>query len=185
MMPDETRAVCGELKKMGIDYIVVGGASIELHYGIGTQDVDVAISMKEFKALPGKLGKNPRFRAIESLGTMTGAEFLLGTKWIDVEFINPLLFSGTKKPDEFIRYVKNYRSKKTAYGPTADASVVWYMRLAVPDWEIYLQKILRDARAGADPSILDDALTIAKAFGTEEKLKPRAQKARQLIRQYA
>lgn len=185
MMPDEVQAVCDELKEMGIDYIVVGGAVIELKHGIGTQDVDVIISMKEFDGLEAKVGKNPRFKAVESLDTLMGAEFLLGTKWIDVEFINPKLFSGKKEPDEFIDYVKNYRSRKTAYGPTADASVVWYMRLAIPDWEVYLQKILRDVRAGASLKMLEDVIEIARVFGAEKELKPRVKKARELIGQYA
>ena len=183
MMPDEIQAVCDELKEMEVDYIVVGGAVIELEYNIGTQDADVIISMSEFKQLEQKILGNPRFKAVDVLDTLIGAEFLLGTKWIDVEFINPKLFSGKKKPDEFIDYVKNYRSKKTAYGYTADASVVWYMRLAISDWEIYLQKILRDVRAGADISILEDVIEIAKVFGVD--LAPRVKKARELVEQYS
>ena len=120
-------------------------------------------------------------RNVEDVGTMAGSEFRVGTRWVDVEFINPRLFSGRSPPDEFFDYVKRHRSERTDVGPCATPAVVWYMRLAVPDWEIYVQKILRDARAGVPEATLDDALAIADRFGVRAVLEPRALRAREMI----
>jgi hypothetical protein len=56
------------------------------------------------------------------------------------------------------------------------------MRLAIPDWEIYVQKILRDVRAGVPEAKLDDVMEIAGVLGTAELLEPRVSKTRETIR---
>ena len=181
MILDDLPVICKELRAAGIDYIVVGGAALERRYPIGTGDVDVVIALRDYPAVLRKLEAHPGVRNVEDVGTMAGCEFRVGTHWTDVEFINPKLFSGRKPPDEFVRYVARYRSEETDLGRVANAEVVWYMRLAIPDWVIYIQKILRDVRAGVPPSLLDKVLEIAKYFGNREEIEPRVREARKKI----
>jgi len=178
---DDLREVCLELKKAGINYIVVGGAAIERHYRIGTLDIDVAVPLKDYKNVLERLAAHPRVRELEDVGTMAGCKFRVGTRWVDVEVINPKLFSGKRPPDHFIDYVKRHRSQRTDVGPCATPGVVWYMRLAVPDWQIYVQKVLRDFRAGVPEETLDEALAIAKHFGIRVVVEPRVRQAKEMI----
>lgn len=55
------------------------------------------------------------------------------------------------------------------------------MRLAIPDWETYVQKILRDVRAGVPEETREDALAVARVFGVEETLRPRAEKVEEFL----
>lgn len=181
MILDDLREVCLELKKAGIDYVVVGGAAIERNYRIGTLDIDVAVALKDYENVLKKLAAHPRVRELDDVGTMAGCKFRVGTRWVDVEFINPKLFSGKLPPDHFIDYIKRHRSEQTEFGPCVTPGVVWYMRLAIPDWLTYVQKILRDFRAGVPEETLDDALAIAKHFGIREVIEPRVRQARDMI----
>lgn len=181
MILDDLKEVCLELKKAGVDYVVVGGAAIERHYRIGTMDLDFAVALKDYLSVLEKMTANPRVRGLEDVGTMAGCKFRVGTRWVDVEFINPKLFGGKLPPDHFIDYVKRYRSEQTAFGPCATPGVVWYMRLAVPDWQTYVQKILRDLRAGVPEKTLADSLAIAKHFGVGELIESRVRQAREMI----
>jgi len=174
--------LCKVLKETGVKYVLVGGASLEMHdYEIGTLDIDFIVTIKDFQKVIKKLKKNPRFRNVEDLKTMASSEFLMGTTWIDVEFINPKLFCGSKNPDYFVDYVINYRSVRTPIGHVAKPEVVWYMRLIIPDWEIYVQKIMRDVRAGLPSTLLDEVEEIAKVFNVKDILKSRVQKAKEYL----
>ena len=181
MILDDLKEVCLELRKADVDYVVVGGAAIERQYRIGTLDIDVVVALKDYASVLQKMATNPRVRDLDDLGTMAGCKFRVGTRWVDVEFINPKLFCGKLAPDRFIDYVKRHRSEQTPFGPCAVPGVVWYMRLAVPDWQTYIQKILRDFRAGVPGDILDDALAIAEHFGVRELIGPRGRQAREMI----
>lgn len=181
MILDDLKEVCLELRKAGVDYVVVGGTAIERHYRIGTMDLDFAIALRDYPSVLEKMAAHPRVRDLEDLGTMAGCKFHVGTRWVDVELINPKLFRGKLPPDHFIDYVKRYRSERTAFGPCATPSVVWYMRLAVPDWQTYVRKIIRDLRAGVPEKTLDDALAIAKHFGIRELIESRVRQAREMI----
>lgn len=133
MILDDLKDVCAELKKAGIDYVVVGGAAIERLYQIGTLDIDVAIALKDYKNVLEKLAAHPRVRELDDVETMAGCKFRVGTRWVDVEVINPKLFRGKRPPDHFFDYVKRYRSQQTSAGRCATPGVVWYMRLSIPD----------------------------------------------------
>lgn len=185
MILDDLPVICKELRAAGIDYIVVGGAAPERTYPIGTGDVDVVIAMRDYPAVLRKLQEHPRVRNVEDVGTMAGCQFRVGAHWTDVEFINPRLFSGRRPPDDFVRYVARYRSEETEVGRVASPDVVWYMRLAVPDWIVYIQKILRDVRAGVPPALLDKVLQIADYFGNRERIEPRVREARAKIEMMA
>ena len=159
----------------------MGGASLERTFPIGTGDIDVAVALRDYPRVLETLRRHPRVRNVEDVGTMAGCEFRIGTRWVDVEFINPRLFAGRKPPDDFIGYVRRHRSERTDVATFATPEVVWYMRLAIGDWEVYVQKILRDVRAGVPPSLLDKVLDIAKHFDVLEVLAPRVEQARKMI----
>lgn len=181
MILDDLPAVCRELDRLGIAYVVVGGASLERRYPIGTGDIDVAVALRDYPRVLATLREEPRFRNVEDVGTMAGSEFRIGTRWVDVEFINPKLFAGKRPPDAFIEYVRRHRSETTEVATFAAPEVVWYMRLAIPDWIVYVQKILRDVRAGVPPALLDKVLDVARHFGNLETLAPRVEEARRMI----
>ena len=181
MILDDLAVVCRELEKAGISFIVVGGASLERTYPIGTGGIDLAIALRDYPGVLKKLRAHPRVRNVEDVGTMAGSEFRIGTRWVDVEFINPRLFAGTHPPDDFIDYVRRHRSERTDLATFASPEVVWYMRLAIPDWQVYVQKILRDVRAGVPPDLLDKVLDVAKHFGVLDMLAPRVEEARTMI----
>ena len=141
----------------------------------------MAVALKDYPRVLETLRRHPRVRNVEDLGTMAGCEFRIGTRWVDVEFINPRLFAGKGPPDDFIDYVRRHRSERTDVATFATPEVVWYMRLAIGDWEVYVQKILRDVRAGVPPSLLDKVLDIAKHFDVLEVLAPRVEQARKMI----
>lgn len=182
MRREDLELLCKTLRELEVDYVLVGGMAVELAgFPTGTEDVDFAVTMREFERVMATLEGHPRFRDVESLYTIGGAQFFTGHSWIDVGFLNPRLFRGGKSGDEFIRYVRRYRSKTISLGPVARPEVAWYMRLIISDWEIYVQKILRDVLAGVPASTLDDALVIARVLGVEETLQPRVKKTREFL----
>ncbi len=175
--------LCQELRSLEVDYVVlVGGMAVELAgYPTGTEDGDFAVTMREFRRVMRLLGDHPRFREVESLDTIGSAQFFTGTGWIDVGFLNPKLFRGRRSGDRFLQYVKRYRSVSTTLGPVARPEVAWYMRLVVPNWLIYVQKTLRDIRAGVPEETLEDVLAMARVLGVEDTIRPRVEKTRDVI----
>ncbi|MFO7990940.1 MAG: hypothetical protein R6U61_01440 [Thermoplasmata archaeon] len=174
--------VCGELKDIDVDYIVVGGSAIESRgWDIGTEDLDFVLTAKGFSDLEIKLKGSPRFKVIDRIKTMVETEFMHENTWRTVEFIDPRYFSGKKTADEFVDYVKRYRSTKEKIGHVADPEVVFFMRLMVGDWEIYVQKILRDIRAGLPVELLDDVVEISDTLGVKEKMEPRVEYTKEII----
>ncbi len=112
---------------------------------------------------------------------MIESEFMFENAWRTVEFLDPSYFSGEKTADEFIDYVKRYRCTKRDVGYVAHPEVVFFMRLAIADWEIYVQKILRDIRVGLPASLLDDVMEMAGTLGIREKMKPRVEYTREIV----
>lgn len=176
------KEVCEELKQMDIDFIVVGGSAIENEgYDIGTADLDFVLTSKKFDNVQYQLEKNSRFRVRDRIKTMIETEFMFENTWHTVEFIDPAYFSGKKTPDDFIDYIKRYRSNEKDIGYVAKPEIVFYMRLMITDWEIYIQKILRDIRAGLPETILDEVIEVSKTLGVEEKMKLRVNKTKEII----
>ncbi len=162
--------VCKELKDIGIDYIIVGGSG------------DFVLTTKGFSEIEEELKKSDRFRVMDRIKTMIEGEFMFENTWRTVEFLDPGYFSGKKSADEFIDYVKRYRSTKKKIGYVANPEIVFFMRLMIADWEIYVQKILRDIRVGLPISLLDDVIEIASILGIEEKMKPRMDYTKEIVR---
>lgn len=183
MNRNDVEELCRYLRELRIDYVLVGGMAIELTgYPTGTEDVGFALTLRQFSSTMKKLSTDKRFRQVEEFDTIGGAQFFTGRRWVDVDFIGPKLFRGKKSDEFFITYIKKYRSASTDLGPVAAPEVAWYMRLAISDWEIYVQKILRDLRAGVPQAKLDDVLEVARVLGTAEILEPRVAKTREIAR---
>ncbi len=161
--------VCKELKDVGMDYIIVGGSE------------DFVLTTKGFSEIEEKLKKSDRFRVMDRIKTMIEGEFMFENTWRTVEFLDPGYFSVKKTADEFIDYVKRYRSTKKKIGYVANPEVVFFMRLVIADWEIYVQKILRDIRVGLPISLLDDVMEIANILGIEGKMKPRVEFTKEIV----
>lgn len=179
MRREDLRDLCTHLMELRVNYVLVGGAAVELAgFPIGTEDADFAVTLREYGATLRKLQDDPRFRDVEDLRTIGGAQFFTGTSWIEVEFLNPILFRGRRSDRYFIDYVRRYRSRSTEFGPVAMPEVAWYMRLVVPDWEVYVQKIVRDVRAGVPVEILEGAIAVARAVGAAGTIAPRVDKVR-------
>ena len=182
MMNIFLKEVCNELHQMDIDFIIVGGSAIESEgYDIGTADLDFVLAPKKFDKVQKQLEKNSKFRVRDRIKTMIESEFMFENTWQTVEFIDPAYFSGKKTPDDFIDYIKRYRSRKKEIGYVAKPEVVFYMRLMITDWEIYIQKILRDIRAGLPEETLDEVIEISKTLGVDDKMEPRVNKTKQII----
>ena len=173
--------LCRKLRSLGIDYVLVGGMAVELAgHETGTEDVDLLVSLAEYQGTFEKLAGDRNFRHMEALETIGGGQFFTGDRWIDLDFINPRLFRGKLSAERFVSYVKRYRSRKTAFGRVAAPEVTWYMRLVVPDWEIYVQKILRDIRAGVPDELLGEALAIARHLGVDDVVRQRIEKVKEM-----
>ena len=113
---------------------------------------------------------------------LVGSEFFAGTRWTDVEFISPLPFSGTFPPDDFISYVRRHRPREVEGIVFAEPEVVWYMRLAIPDWTVCAEKIIRDVRAGVPQEILEKMPGISKHFGYTDLMIPRIREAGSVLK---
>ncbi len=181
MIPSDVKALGEELRKAGIRFVVVGGKSLERKWFVGTMDIDVAVTLKDYQLALKRLRDHPRFRYIEDEETIAGSQFRHGTEWIDVEFINPKLFSGNRPPDDFIDYVRRHRSHADDGIVFADPEVVWYMRLAAPYWEAYVSKIARDVRAGVPPETLNRVLDMGRHFGNFETMSARVEQVRRML----
>jgi len=180
---DDVKALSDVLADEGVAFIVVGGASLERTWSVGTHDIDVAVTMADFSRVLQKLQVHRRFRNVDDdMIPIAGSEFFTGTRWTDVEFINPRPFSGTLPPDDFIDYVRRHRSREVEGIVFAEPEIVWYMRLSIPDWIVYVEKIVRDVRAGVPLEILEKVLGVSKHFGNTDLIIPRIREARSVLK---
>jgi len=175
-------ALAKELHRIDIEFIVVGGSAMERTYPVGTGDIDVIVALKDYEQVIEKLRDNSRFQKVDYGETITGSEFRVGTRRITVEFLNPILYSGAREPDEFIDYVRRHRSKVEDNIVFADPEVVWYMRLATDYYTAYVYKIRRDVTAGVPrDQTLGKVMGVARHFGTAEKIGSRIKETRLVL----
>lgn len=181
-MEDFLTEVCEELKKLELDFVVVGGSAIEEEgYDISTSDLDFVLTPKEFHRIEERLEDSSKFRIRDRVKTIIETGFMFENSWRTVEFLDPSYFSGEKTPEEFIDYIKRYRSKKKDIAYVAKPEIVFFMRLMVVDWEIYIQKILRDMKAGLPRDILDDVIEIGGYLGVQDRIKERVDRTKEII----
>lgn len=179
----DVEAVAHWLRGHGVDFVVVGGSAIERNVPVGTEDIDLLIAVGAWGAVEEAVATTKAATPLDpSSGTIRGTLLPVGARRVDVEFIAGGPFGGQRGGDAFLRYVRHTRSTESRGIRFADPPVVWYMRLAIDDWEPYVFKILRDARAGVPVSTLEGVLEIARRFGVRSKLRPRVELARRALR---
>ena len=110
-----------------------------------------------------------------SVGSMTrvpattpGGHVIVRGSLVRFVLLDPASYAGTRDPRDFYRYVRRYASEPSPIGRVATPAVVWYMRLVIDPYELYLPKILRDLRAGVPWSTTYGARRIARRFGVAD-----------------
>ncbi|MGC2034448.1 MAG: hypothetical protein WA761_03250 [Thermoplasmata archaeon] len=174
-------AVAAQLGEWGVDFVLIGGSVLEGRYQIGTGDVDILVTVGSFERLSQAIGDHPdRAVPMDRTGTLATTRFLVGTAWVEVEFIHGTPFSGVRSGDEFVDYVRREESETVRGVARANPAVVWYMRLTFDDqWLLYVQKIARDVRAGVPISTLKDVQRIADHLGVGRKFQDRIEHTRE------
>lgn len=182
MKADEIEAIAAKLMQLGVEFVVVGGSALERELAVGTGDVDFLVAVGDFDSLEEAFHDRKDIAPFEPTGTIGSSRMIVGSGWVEVEFIVGSPFSGSQRGDDFVRYVREYRSDPRGSARWARPEVVWYMRLSTDDWKMYVTKIRRDVRAGVPESTLDRVLDVAKHFGVAKKIGSRVQEVREALR---
>ncbi len=180
----DIEAVAERLNGLAVPFVIVGGSALEREYDIGSGDIDLLVAVGDFNRLEKVFENRRDISAFEPFTTIGSAKFQLRSGWVDVEFINGRLFTSSQRGDDFVDYVRNYRSERRDSARWASPEVVWYMRLCIDDWKTYVVKIRRDINAGVPPSTLDAVIDVARNLGTEEKISTRVRMTRELLKLY-
>lgn len=180
MKAEEIEAIAERLHELGIPFVVVGGSALERKYSVGTGDVDLLVTVGDFHSLEEALNGRKDVGPFDPTGTIGTAQMLVGSGWTEVEFLTGQPFSGDLSGDEFVRYVRDYRSDRRGRIRWARPEIVWYMRLSTDDWELYVIKIRRDLRAGVPSSTFDGVIDVARHFKVGNKIEPRVRKAKEV-----
>jgi len=179
--PADVRLVARKLQDLGRRYPVVGGAAMDQLVPTSTDDVDLMLTVSQFEPIIEKLSHDLEVY-INVSGNIAGGHVSMDGRKIEFDLLNPSSFSGRRSGDEFFDYVLKHRSKQTELGPTAQPQVVWYTRLMVPDWETYIQKIVRDLGNGAPWRWIEGVKAIARRFGTANLLASRINELQEAAR---
>lgn len=181
MKADETEAIAAKLSEIGVEFVVVGGSTLEREYAVGTGDVDLLVAIGDFESLEKAFQDRKDIAPFAPTGTVGSTRILVGSGWIEVEFIVGSPFSGTQRGDDFVRYVREYRSDVRGSARWARPEVVWYMRLCTDEWRMYVPKVRRDVRAEVPESTFDRVMDVARHFGVLEKIGSRVKEAREAL----
>ncbi len=186
MKSEQVEQVARWLEGLGIRHVVVGGSAIEHSVPVGTGDVDVLVAVGDWAAIDRALENRVDATPLAPYGgTIRSTRLQLGTETVDLEFISGQPFSGNLPGDDFLEYVRTYRTTKTRGVRYATPPVVWYMRLSLDDqWQQYVWKINRDIQAGVPVSTLDSAAAIADHFGVGPRIRERIAFTRKTLRLY-
>ncbi len=183
----DVEAVAVWLHRVGVQFVVIGGSAMEARVNAGTRDVDVLIMVADWGRIGDAVENDPTADPLEPKeGQLRGTSIRLGgMEPIDLEFISAEPFCGEKTPDEFVRYIRIYRSEKIGGARHATPAAVWYIRLSVDGyWNQYISKIRREIVAGMPESTLDSVIEIAKHFGVEEMMRYRVAETRKMLSFY-
>lgn len=186
MNREEIKSVAEWLLGLDVPFVIVGGSAIEQLVSAGTKDVDVLIAVGDWEKLDKALENTREASPLEPYtGTIRGTRLGLGTELLDLEFLSSEPFAGTRTADEFLDYIRTYRSNKFGMLRYATPAAVWYMRLSIEDsWEQYVSKIRREIVAGIPESTFDDVSTIADHFGVSDRIRERVAFARKTLGLY-
>ncbi|MCI4369284.1 MAG: hypothetical protein ACHP93_05430 [Solirubrobacterales bacterium] len=171
------------LERTGIEYLFVGGVAMAESVPSVTEDFDVMILPSAFDAAVAAVDRDP---SVVSMGRgpaeMPGGHVLVRGALIRFDLLDPNAYSAQRSGIDFYRFVKRYHSRATNLGRVALPEVVWYMRLVIDDWELYVPKILRDVRAGAPWALAEKVRRIARRYGVEAVLRSRLARVEEDLR---
>jgi hypothetical protein len=165
--------IVAELDRLGIRYVVVGGGAVAAQYSVGTQDVDILVAAEEYQPSLSKLDESPQVKWVEKSPGMATVLFHGTGGDLELDVIDTTMYSGDREPDAFVRFVRSHASVAIRGVRFATVPAVWYMRLLVPDWQIYLTKVQADLAFGVPPKFLDEAAAIADRFGCGDVIRER------------
>lgn len=182
-MMEILRAVNSELRKLNIKPLVCGGSALELSgFPVKTEDIDLLVTVEQFNKLNNTLKKSNKFRVIDRVENRIGTEFKFKNRGMDVEFVNAELFSGKLSAKKFFNYLEKYRSSERNGILFVEPEVVWFMRLVIGGWQVYVQKIVRDIKAGVPVKTISKIKKLAKKTRTEKLLRERIKKLKEIIK---
>jgi hypothetical protein len=162
------------LRRNGIDYIFVGGVAIQTRFPSETFDFDVMVLPKDFAGAVERIDHDPAIASMDrSPASMPGGHVIVKGTLVRFDLLDPAAYSGAKTGDQFYSYVRRYASESSDLGRVATPSVVWYMRLVIDRFELYVPKILRDLRAGVPWSTIEGVRTLGARFGVSDRIMPR------------
>jgi hypothetical protein len=176
----EAREFARILRRNGVEFVFVGGVAIEQRFPSATRDFDVMVVPKGYARAVELIDRDP---AVVSMSRgpaeMPGGHVLVRGTLVRFDLLDPAAYSGVRPGGEFYDFVARYRSDVTRLGRVARPEVVWYMRLVIDDWELYVSKILRDLRAGAPWTIATKVDHVARRFGVQPIVRARMEQLRE------
>ncbi|MCI4366552.1 MAG: hypothetical protein L3K08_02240 [Thermoplasmata archaeon] len=174
MIEPEAREFAAILRRNGIGFVFVGGVAIGQRFPSVTKDSDVMVVPKEYARAVEAIDRDPAVVAMSpGPAEMPGGHVLVRGALVRFALLDPAAYSGDRHGEDFYDFVHRYRSDVSSVGRVARPEVVWYMRLVIDQWEVYVSKILRDLRAGAPWSISTKVDHIAKRFGVRPLVRSR------------
>lgn len=180
MIPTQAREFARILRRNGVGFVFVGGVAIEQRFPSATQDFDVMVLPTGYERAVRLVDRDPAVVSFSrGPAEMPGGHVLVAGTVVRFDLLDPAAYSGNRSGEEFYRFVVRYHSDASELGRVARPEVVWYMRLVIEDWEVYVSKILRDLRAGAPWSIVPKVERIAHRFGVRPKVRTRIEQLRE------
>jgi len=169
------------LRDNHVDFVVVGGYAWEHNVmPVGTIDLDIMILSRDYDDMLNQMPlmlrqKNIFAELVQRDPIMSLIRTSYGGMSVELELINSKYYSTSNK--DFLVYTKQYRSNLANGIYYAKPELIWYMRLYLPDWEVYIIKCLRELVLAYQYRRfrikLSDIIEISEVFGTQQMIKPR------------
>lgn len=183
MNPTDLPTFVEILHRHQVEFIIVGGAAIEAEIPSVSRDIDALVLSRDYARAARELGTDPKVVSISNEpGSLASGHFLSSGTLVRYELLDPTAYSGTRSGEMFFEFVRRYHGRTTKMGTVARPWVVWYMRLVIEDWRTYVEKILRDLRAGAPWGWIGKVRVVALKLGTADRIAPRIDELREVVR---
>lgn len=176
----EVRIVADLLERHGVRFVVVGGQAVVRKFQRTTGDVDVMVTTADYAGTVESLRKDPSL-TFRSDSDGVALFWLQQPARMGLDVLDAGYFSGNRSGQELFDVLRNEESTEADGIRYASVGFVWYTRLMVPRWETYMEKILADTQANAGSVNLKKAETLARRFGTSERIAPRAKQLREEV----